>query len=225
MLFRSGTYIGLVADGFYDIHDFDDDGQLVDGLPMPAFGAVQPGDVKYLDLDRNGIVDQNDVTKIGRSWVPEWTFTFGGKVCYKGFDLQIAFQGVAGVSASLLDNWNQTVAFVDNGNAYAIALGAWAYYPVEGIDNRAGATYPRLTTRSNENNYRLSSLWVKDASFLKLRNVELGYTWKERFRVFVNGQNLCTISPFQWKYNLDPENISGLYPQLRTFNAGISVNF
>ena len=129
------------------------------------------------------------------------------------------------MSAYLLDNWNQNVAFVDNGNAYAIARGAWAYYPVDGIDNRAGATYPRLTTRSNENNYRTSSFWVKDASFLKLRNLEIGYTWKDRFRVFINGQNLFTISPLQRKYNIDPENIKGLYPQLRTFNTGISVNF
>ena len=220
-----GTYIGLVADGFYDVQDFDDDGRLKASLPVPAFGAVQPGDVKYLDLDKNGVVDQNDVTRIGRSWVPEWTFTLGGKVCWKGLDLEIAFQGVAGVSAYLLDNWNQNVAFVNNGNAYGIARGAWAYYPVEGIDNRAGATYPRLTTRSNENNYRISSLWVKDASFLKLRNLEVGYTWKDRFRVFVNGQNLLTISPFQKTYNLDPENVKGLYPQLRTFNTGISVNF
>ncbi len=220
-----GTYIGLVADGFYDISDFDDDGKLLETLPTPAFGAVQPGDIKYLDLDKNGIVDQNDVTKVGRSWVPEWTFTLGGKVCWRGVDLEIAFQGVAGVSAYLLDNWNQNVAFVDNGNAYAIARGAWAYYPVNGIDNRAGATYPRLTTRSNENNYRTSSFWVKDASFLKLRNLEIGYTWKDKFRVFINGQNLFTISPLQRKYNIDPENIKGLYPQLRTFNTGISVNF
>lgn len=220
-----GTYIGLVADGFYDITDFDDDGKLLESLPTPAFGAVQPGDIKYLDLDKNGVVDQNDVTKVGRSWVPEWTFTLGGKVCWRGLDLEIAFQGVAGVSAYLLDNWNQNVAFVDNGNAYAIARGAWAYYPVDGIDNRAEATYPRLTTKSNENNYRTSSFWVKDASFLKLRNLEIGYTWKDRLRVFINGQNLFTISPLQREYNIDPENIKGLYPQLRTFNTGISVNF
>lgn len=220
-----GTYIGLVADGFYDITDFDDDGKLLESLPTPAFGAVQPGDIKYLDLDKNGVVDQNDVTKVGRSWVPEWTFTLGGKVCWRGLDLEIAFQGVAGVSAYLLDNWNQNVAFVDNGNAYAIARGAWAYYPVDGIDNRAGATYPRLTTKSNENNYRTSSFWVKDASFLKLRNLEIGYTWKDRLRVFINGQNLFTISPLQREYNIDPENIKGMYPQLRTFNTGISVNF
>ena len=229
-----GTFIGLVADGFYDINDFDDAGNLVSGLPTPAFGSVQPGDVKYLDLDRNGVVDQNDVTKIGRSWVPEWSFAFGGRIAWKGFDLECLFQGIAGVSANLLDNWTQTVAFVDNGNAYPIARGAWAYYPTEGIDTRAKATYPRLTTQGNSNNYRASSLWIKDASYLKLRNVELGYTiasdpdektFIKAIRCFVNGQNLLTISPVMKEFSLDPENFSGLYPALKSVNAGVSVTF
>ncbi|MBQ1912622.1 MAG: SusC/RagA family TonB-linked outer membrane protein [Bacteroidales bacterium] len=219
-----GTYIGLVADGFFDISDFDDAGNLKEGLPVPAFGNVQPGDVKYLDLDKNGVVDQNDVTAIGYSWVPEWGFALGMELTWKGFDFQVLAQGVAGVSANLLSNWTQTVAFVDNGNAYALAKGAWAYYPMEGIDNRAGATYPRLTTRSNENNYRTSSLWIKNGSFVKLRNVELGYT-TGKLRFFVNGQNLLTLSPLLAQYNLDPENISALYPALKSVNAGVSITF
>ena len=219
-----GTYIGLVADGFFDINDFDDAGNLVDGIPVPAFGSVQPGDVKYRDLDKNGIVDQNDVTAIGYSWVPEWGFALGAELSWKGFDFRILAQGVAGVSANLLSNWTQSVAFVDNGNVYALAKGAWAYYPVEGIDNRANATYPRLTTRSNENNYRTSSLWIKDGSFLKLRNVELGYTLRNA-RFFVNGQNLLTLSPLLAEYNLDPENISSLYPAMKSVNAGLTITF
>ena len=229
-----GTYIGLVADGFYDITDFDDSGNLISTLPTPAFGAVQPGDIKYLDLDKNGIVDQNDVTRIGRSWVPEWGFAMNFRFGWKGFDFQCMMQGVAGVSANLLSNWNQNVAFVDNGNVYDIARGAWAYYPADGIDNRAGATYPRLTTRSNENNYRDSSFWIKDASFLKCRNLELGYSFDAEklqkahisgLRCFVSAQNVFTISPFQRDYNLDPENLSGLYPAIKSFNAGVSITF
>ena len=229
-----GTYIGLVADGFYDINDFDADGNLLDSFPSPAFGSVQPGDVKYLDLDRNGVVDQRDVTKIGRAWYPEWNFTFGGKVAYGGFDLQVLFQGVAGVSYNLLDNWNQMVAFVDNGNAYPIAQGAWAYYPTEGIDTRNTATYPRLSTQANENNYRLSTMWVKDASFLKLRVAELGYNFSslklkeagiDNLRVWLSGNNLLTFSPLMSKYNLDPESRSGQYPSVRSCSMGVSITF
>lgn len=229
-----GTYIGLVADGFYGIEDFNEDGTLLADLPVPAFGSVQPGDVKYLDLDRNGVVDQNDVTRIGRSAYPEWYFSFGGRFGYKGFDMQVLFQGVAGVSANLLDNWNQMVAFVDNGNAYNVAKGAWAYFPTEGIDNRANATYPRLTTQSNENNYRTSSLWIKDASFLKLRNIEIGYNFASgkvkksgisNLRVYLSGHNLFTVSPLLKDYDLDPENLKGLYPVMRTWTAGVAITF
>ena len=220
-----GTYIGLVADGYYATTDFDDFDNLDPSLPVPAFGSVQPGDIKYLDLDRNGVVDQNDVTRIGRSRIPEWSFAFGGMLRWRGLDFSLLFQGVAGVSASLLDNPNQTIAFVDNRNVYEIARNAWAYYPTEGIDTRSRATYPRLSTRGNENNYRLSSHWVTDASFLKLRNVELGYTLPCGIRCFVNGQNLLTVSPLLQKWNLDPENIQGLYPSLSSVNAGVSYTF
>lgn len=228
-----GALIGLVADGFYDINDFDANGNLL-GDVTPAFGTVQPGDIKYKDLDGNNVIDQNDVTAVGRTEYPEWYYSFGGKVGYKGFDLELQFQGAAGVSANLLDNWDQVVAFVDNGNAFDIAKGAWAYYPTEGIDNRANATYPRLTTQSNENNYQLSSFWVKDASYLKLRTVELGYNFCsemlkksgiENLRVYLNANNLFTISSLLKDYNIDPENVVNRYPMMKSFNAGVSITF
>lgn len=228
-----GAMIGLVADGFYDINDFDANGNLL-GDVTPAFGNVQPGDIKYKDLDGNNIIDQNDVTAVGRTEYPEWYYSFGGKVGYKGFDLELQFQGAAGVSANLLDNWDQVVAFVDNGNAFDIAKGAWAYYPTEGIDNRAGATYPRLTTQNNENNYQLSSFWTKDASYLKLRTVELGYNFCskmlkksgiENLRVYLNANNLFTISSLLRDYNIDPENVVSRYPMMKSFNAGVSITF
>ena len=228
-----GTYIGLVAERFYDITDFNADGTLKEGIPTPAFGAVQPGDVKYKDLDGNNVVDQNDKDQIGKSVYPEWYFSFGGKFAYKGFDLEVLFQGAAGMSVNLLDNKNQVVAFVDNGNAYEIAKGAWAYYPEQGIDTRAKATYPRLTTLSNENNYQTSSLWVKNADYLKLRNLELGYNFNSHklqqsgisnLRVYLSGQNLATFSGLLKKYNLDPERLSG-YPTVTSYNAGVSITF
>lgn len=228
-----GAMIGLVSDGFYDISDFDANGNLL-GDVTTVFGTVQPGDLKYKDLDGNKVIDQNDVTAVGRTEYPEWYYSFGGKVGYKGFDLEVMFQGTAGVSANLLDNWDQMVAFVDNGNAFDIAKGAWAYYPTEGIDNRANATYPRLTTQSNENNYQLSSFWVKDASYLKLRTVELGYNFCpqklqkcgiENLRVYLNGNNLFTISSLLKDYNIDPENVVSRYPMMQSFNAGVSITF
>lgn len=228
-----GTFIGLEAERFYDISDFDSAGNLRTGLPTPAFGTVQPGDVKYRDLDGNGVVDQNDATQIGKSPYPEWYFSFGGKVAWKGFDLEVLFQGIAGASVNILDNQNQVIAFVNNGNAYEIAKNAWAYYPEQGIDTRATATYPRLTTQSNENNYQTSSMWVKSKDYLKLRNLELGYNFNairlqesgiRNLRVYLSGQNLLTFSGLLRKYNMDPEKISG-YPTLKSYNLGVSITF
>jgi len=228
-----GTIIGLEAERFYDVNDFDNAGNLIEGIPTPAFGAVQPGDVKYKDLDGNNVVDQNDVTAIGKSAFPEWYFSFGGKFGWKGFDLEVLFQGAAGASVNLLDNWNQTVAFVDNGNAYEIAKSAWAYYPTEGIDTRAKARFPRLSTLSNENNYQTSSLWIRSADYLKLRNLELGYNFSasrlqkagiDNLRVYLSGHNLMTFSGLLRNYNLDPEGF-GYYPTVRSYNVGVSITF
>lgn len=230
-----GTLIGLVADGFYDVTDFNDDGSLREGLPQPMFGSVQPGDIKYLDLDRSGYVDQNDVTKIGKSPYPEWTYSVGAMFHYKGLDFSFLLDGIAGASYNLLDNSVQTMAFVDNGNVYPLARGAWAYYPEQGIDTRKTATYPRLTTQSNDNNYRLSSFWVKDRDFLRVRNIELGYSFKDHpkfreagigeFRIYLNVTNPFTISKLMSDYDLDPELLSYRYPILKSYNIGVSITF
>lgn len=230
-----GTFIGLEADGFYDISDFNDDGSLKNGLPTPAFGTVRAGDIKYRDLDNNEIVDQNDVTAIGKSIYPEWNYSFGGSLKYHAFDFGIMFQGIAGASVNLLDNWNQAVAFVENRTIYPMAQNAWAYYPEKNIDTRTTATYPRLSTQSNDNNYRTSSFWMKDRDFLKVRNIELGYNISEcrnfRFegidhlRIFLNVVNPFTWSKLLKDYDIDPENIYGGYPSVKSINAGITLTF
>jgi TonB-linked SusC/RagA family outer membrane protein len=227
----AGTPIGLKASGFYDITDFNADGTLKTGIALPAFGAVMPGDIRYEDLDNNGVVDNNDRTAIGKPDFPQMSFSFGGNLDFAGFDLGIFLQGISGSSVNILGS--QTQAFVNNGNAFSIAKGAWAYYPTQGIDTRTSATYPRLTTLANDNNYRSSSFWIKDASFLRIRNIELGYSSPQRFnektglsqlRIYVNAVNPATWSRLQKDYNLDPETTFG-YPAMKSFNAGLSVTF
>ncbi|RYF23310.1 MAG: SusC/RagA family TonB-linked outer membrane protein, partial [Flavobacteriales bacterium] len=208
-----GSIIGLVSDGFYQLEDFNPDGSLRTGLSTPLFGAIQPGDLKYKDLDGNGKIDALDVTQIGKSFLPTTNFSFGGTVDYKGFDLSVLFQGVAGNSVDLIGNSYlraQNIAFVNNTNAYAIAEGAWAYYPAQGIDTRATATYPRLTTTANQNNYATSSFWIKDGDFLRIRNAELGYNFNnqvvaklklQKLRLFVNAINPVTWSKLKDDFN------------------------
>jgi TonB-linked SusC/RagA family outer membrane protein len=228
------TSFGLKAIGYFQLSDFNADGTLKSGIAAPAFGAVQPGDLRYEDLNKDNIVDEKDVTSIGKSIFPELTYTFGANFNWKRFDLSALFQGISGSSVNILNAaTTQVQAFVGNGNAYSIAQGAWAYYPDQNIDTRATATYPRLTTSANNNNYRSSTFWQKSRDFLRLRNVELGYSFNpsvirklkvSNLRIFVNAVNPLTWSTLQKNYNIDPETFSG-YPALKSFNTGISVTF
>lgn len=227
-----GTMIGLKADGFYQTEDFNSDGDLKADLPTPLFGSVQAGDIRYVDIDQDGFVDQTDVIKIGNPSHPNLGYSFTAQADYKGFDVNLFFTGAAGGSVNLLSYRNQFVAFVNNGNAYENASGAWAYYPDQGIDTRETATYPRLTTESNENNYRNSSFWIRSNDYLRLKNIEFGYNFTENInlkgisslRVFLNANNPFTYSKLLKDYNMDPESGYG-YPALKTYNLGVNISF
>lgn len=225
---------GLVSTGFYQLEDFNANGTLRSGSAVPAFGLVQPGDLKYQDLNGDNIIDEKDITSVGKSLFPQITYSFGANLSYKGFDLSALFQGIGGSSVNILSAAPiQVQTFVGNGNVFPIAQNAWAYYPDQGIDTRATANYPRLTTAANNNNYRASSFWVKSRDFLRLRNVELGYTFNPGFikklsltnlRFYVNAVNPLTWSKLESDFGLDPETLSG-YPGLKSFNTGLSVTF
>jgi TonB-linked SusC/RagA family outer membrane protein len=229
-----GTPMGLVALGFYQLEDFNADGTLRSGLPVPAFGPVQPGDIRYSDLDGNGIVDNTDVTEIGKPTYPSFYYSFNLSASYKGFDLSALFQGATGQNINLLGSaYNQAVPFVGNTTAYPLAGNAWAYYPAQGIDTRNEATFPRLTTQANTNNYTNSTFWMKDAGFLRIRSLQLGYTVADKMaermhlqklRIFFTAVNPVLWSSFYKEYGLDPETPAG-YPGIKSFNAGVSLTF
>lgn len=218
-----GSRMGLECVGFYSLSDFDLDGELNMGLPIPLFGSVQPGDLKYKDQDGDGIIDETDFVKIGNPSYPSTSFSFGAEFKYKSFDLSLLFTGTAGSTINLLD-YPQWRTFEDNGNAFAWAQGAWVYYPEAKLDTRDTATYPRLTTSTNENNYTSSSFWIRKNNWLRLKNLELGYTIKG-CRIFVRGYNLLTFSKLLSDYDMDPETVNYGYPQGRSYNAGIQITF
>lgn len=228
-----GAIFGFEADGFYDISDFGADGTLVPSLPTVTLGNVQPGDVKYRDLNHDNVIDDNDRTCIGNSTLPKLNASLSFELTFRGFDFSMLWQSAFGRDINLLDSPIQTIAFRDNGNVYPIAEGRWAYYPSEGIDTRGSATYPRLSLEENNNNYQNSSLWIRDGSFLKLRNIEVGYTLPhivsaklgvERARIYLCGLNLLTISKLMQEYNIDPEVLSG-YCAMKSYNIGLSLTF
>lgn len=191
--------------------------------PKQIFTAVQPGDIKYKDQNNDKVIDQNDYVPMGNnSALPKLTATVQTGFSYKGFDLDLFFQGVTGSTVYL--NGNYYHAFQNNAKVSEIALGRWT------TETAATATYPRLSASNNLNNYLGSTFWQRDGSFIKLRSVELGYTtrvlakkWKvENVRIFVSGTNLFTFDRID--YVNDPESLSG-YPSLRTISMGTKIQF
>lgn len=228
-----GTHIGYEAIGFYDISDFDANGNIVN-LPAPSFGAIQPGDIKYCDINDDNIIDERDMKVIGNAPFPKLTYSFILGAEYKSFDLRMVWQGAEGRDVNLYGNaQNKVIAFANNTNAYPLAKERWAYYPDQGIDTRQTAKYPRLSAISNSNNYRSSSFWIKDGSFIRLRNIEIGYSIPKNIlaklhiedaRVYISGVNLLTFSKLLDEYDIDPEFMTG-HPGVRSYNIGLSINF
>lgn len=228
-----GAIFGYKALGFYDINDFEADGSLKSTIATPTFGTVQPGDIRYADINGDNIVNEQDMQKISSGSTPNLYYSLTANFAYKGFDFGLLFQGVGNRDINLLNASNKVIAFRNNSNVYSIAEGRWAYYPEQNIDTRANATYPRLSTADNSNNYKNSTMWIKDGSFITLRNIELGYTLPkhlsgkigmQNLRIYVNGVNLLTFSSLKKDYDMDPERMTG-YPGIKSYNVGLTVGF
>lgn len=214
-----GQYFGLETIGF-----FKNESDII-ASPQQTFAVVRPGDLKYKDQNNDGFIDINDEVAIGRQNYPEIIYSLNTGVGYKGFNLDFFFQGVANRSVYL--NGYLFQPFVNGGN-----ISDWA---VEGHwtpDRHAIATFPRLSTQLNDNNYRASDFWIRKANFVRLRNVELGYTLPKNalnklgvksIKVFVSGLNL--ISWDDLAIAIDPETLSVGYPVIKTYTAGLSVKF
>lgn len=218
----AGQPFGLEADGFYLPGDFDANGQLKAGIPFPQFGTVRPGDIRYKDQNNDNMIDEFDHKPIGKPVMPEWAYSFKARLSWRQFDLEAFFQGVANRSVYL--NGPAVWAFQQNAGIMPLALGRWT------PETAATATYPRLTTSANDNNYRLSDFWLRNGGFLKLRALEIKYTLPasllsriklEHAAVFVSGNNLFSLDDLP---DMDPEALTG-YPSLRTISTGIRVGF
>ena len=213
---RVGQMYGLEAIGFFNSQ------QEINNSPQQTFSGIAPGDVKYKDQNGDNRIDEKDVVKMFGSSLPRFYFGFNLNFSYKRFELSADFQGMTGVTVSLLDSPLYR-PLVDNGNISNTFLNEEVYWTPE---NKA--TMPRLTTQENQNNYRASSLWYRDGSFLKLRNLLVAYTFPKsqtRFadlQVFVQGTNLFSLDNIHFA---DPEQLGIAYPSARSYWAGVKLNF
>lgn len=210
---------GLVSEGLFR------DQAEIDNAPVHTFSNVKPGDIRYKDLNDDGVIDADDTKAIGFTGVPEYYGSLVLGLRFKGFDFETMVYGVGNRTSYLSGNtyW----AFMNQYSAPASALARWT------PETAATAIYPRLSTQANANNTQYSDFWQVNGSFLKLRYVELGYSLPERaaqalraqsFRLFVNGTNLIGLNAMGGRANADPEGVSG-FPQMRTVSLGVKVQF
>lgn len=227
-----GQLFGLIAERLFTEDDFDENGMLKEGIPAQKFSDMsnlRPGDIKYKDLNGDGEVTAVDKTAIGGTRIPEIVYGFGATVSYKSFDLGVFFQGT-GKTYQLLggETWLPGSS-LGAGNIYSNIDDRWTPE-----NPRQDVFWPRMGDKAVANNEQASTWWLRDMSFLRLKNLELGYTLPQRWttkigirgcRLFARGTNLLTFSNFKlWDPEL--ETTDGLrYPQMKSVSVGFSINF
>lgn len=229
--YRVNQQRGLIALGLF--RDYDD----IRNSPKQSWGTVQPGDIKYKDVNGDGIVDDGDRVAIGATDTPSLIYGLGASVSWRGFDLNLHFQGAG--KYTFLINSGAVNAFRDGrwGNILqGIPDNRWISSDISGTKEteNPNAPYPRLSYGYNLNNQQSSSFWLRNGRFLRLKNLDIGYTLPkpmvntihlESVRIYISGQNLITWSPFKlWDPELDSSQRGQIYPITRSLTAGIQIS-
>lgn len=234
------TPFGYHALGYFTAADFNADGTtLKSGIPVPPAGAVQPGDLRYADLagapgadgrptGPDGKIDTNDQTVIGFSNTPQITYGIIPKISYKGFDLDLLFSGAGRTGLGLFGS----IVYPFESSASATKLQFQDHWTPTNQDAR----YPRLTGSPTTNNTQASDWWLRNNSYIRLKQAEIGYRLPENLikrvkmssaRVYVSGQNLFTFTP-KMKEVIDPEASTGnaqYYFQQQVITFGTNLTF
>ena len=217
---------------------FVDDEDAANSPSQAAFGSQYGGgDIKYTDVNGDGVITNADMVPIGYPTSPEIIYGFGVSLGHKGFDFSVFFQGLGRESfwidatSTYSTKYNKygTAPFVNNGQLLkAYSDSHWSE------DNRdIYALYPRYSAYENHNNTQVSTWWMRDGSFVRLKQMEFGYTLPQKLtnkihidnlRVYFQGNNLLCWSKFKlWDPELAGEGFN--YPIQRTFNIGVNVTF
>ena len=205
-------------------------------IPKQTFQTViRPGDIKYQDQNGDGLINDDDRVAIGYGNIPEIMYGFGCSLAYKNFDLTVFFNGVANRSV-FLDGAGM-MPYTLEYPAYNIFREYYdnRYVPVTTVNSNpdnSSAKYPAVIAGNNPNNYRTSTHYMRNASYLRLQNVEIGYSLPENIikkigisniRLFMNGTNLFVWDKIKI---MDPEmDQTGTYPKQLVLNFGLQIDF
>ena len=232
----TGLTYGYEFDRFYTADDFKDveKGILKDGMSKPSFGTPFPGDCKYIDKDGNGVINPDDQTFLGYSTQrPEYVFGLDYGFSWKGWNFSMQWIGATHVSRNLATEYR--IPFSPNGGRALFKYHADERWTPE---TAGTATMPRFSDSSKALNYDVnSSLWVKDASYIRLKNIQLEYSFSKQgwlktiglnsLSLYVSGYNLLTFDKIKF---IDPEaptngGNTNQYPIAKMFTAGLKLNF
>lgn len=220
---KVGQRFGLVALGLFESKEE------IAASPVQT-GDTRPGDIKYKDINGDGLINEYDQVPIGWGNIPEIIYGVGFSVGWKNLSLTAMFQGAAHVDAML--SGEGVLPFTQGsgrGNLLSNITDRWTEQ-----NPRQDAFYPRLSIGTINMNYEQSTWWLKNTSYLRLKNVELSYTLPERWmkhirlenaRIFIQGVNLLTFSPFDiWDVELG-DGRGAAYPNISSASLGLSFNF
>jgi TonB-linked SusC/RagA family outer membrane protein len=220
---------GLIAERLF-IDDAD-----VANSPKQTFGTYLPGDIKYMDINDDGIIDSQDIVPVGFPKTPRVMYGFGLSTGYKSFDFSFFFQGSA--ESSFYIDQEKSAPFLNlkfNGkNTNNAMLQTWADSHWSEDNRNVYALWPRLSTEIVTNNNQPSTWFQRNGSFLRLKSVELGYTLPQQLmrkvhvesaRIYGSGMNLLLFSVFKtWDVEMGDNGLG--YPVQRVFNIGLNLSF
>lgn len=232
---RTGTRLGLTMGyrnmGFYQLDDFDANGKVKKGIAAPLWSVIQPGDLKYADMNGDGVITDADKTWLSKPNLPSTVLGAEFTIGYKGFTVRALIQGSFGYTVQVTA---EGAGDAFNGNLRPWNLERWT------PSTAATATYPRIGLNSNINNISyltVSDFWFADTWYARLRSLELAYQvpqgWLkstrvvQNARVYVSGYNLVNIQEMG-KFQQDAEIASGTggaYPNTANFNFGLQLGF
>ncbi|MGV8096557.1 MAG: TonB-dependent receptor [Mangrovibacterium sp.] len=229
---RYGQLFSKLADGFFNTWEEVND----PNRPVYNYvsNKIQPGDIRYIDVNADGKINSDDAVPVGYSNFPEKVYGLSLGGSFKGFDFSVLFQGAGNVSVEY--SLSITAPFTSGRNAYDFLVESWSQ---ERYEKGLPIRFPRLTENGSTTspNY-YSSFWIEDASYLRLKNAEIGYTVPpgllkkygvSYLRLYINGSNLLTWDSLL--PGLDPESVAAVttsshpYPVARTINLGLNVKF
>ncbi len=221
-----GARFGFHSLGLFQVDDFVGSGSLKSGIAVQPWGVVKPGDIKYKDMNNDGKINNDDLTQIGDPNVPQLIYGITAGVNYKKFNLDLLFQGT-GKRDFYLGN-NGAWIFFNGMGAFTNHLDYWT-------PENPNAKNPRLTGTPTSNNRQVSSFYMLNAAYLRLKAATLSYAIPiqglkifQAASIYVSGQNLLTWSGDFARVRLDPETTDEAgrgYPQQRVVSLGLRVTF